>query len=98
MGHSLSDPLNWNGEIKTDRHPRECVLGGCRSPNPLFLMQPRKFANLSTGVSRPDKSHYARQEYLGEAENVALACLFAKERQRRWRGRAGSSLAVTLPD
>lgn len=49
MGHLLSDPLNWNGEIKTDRHPRECVLGGCRSPNPLFLMQPRKFATQALG-------------------------------------------------
>lgn len=57
-----------------------------------------KVCKLSTGVSRPDKSHYTRQEYLDEAENVVLACLLTKERQRLVGGRAGSSLAVALPD
>lgn len=38
-----------------------------------------KVRNLSTGVSRPDKGHYGRQEYLGEAENVVLACLLTKK-------------------
>lgn len=58
-----------------------------------------RVCNLSTGVSRPDKSHYGIQEYLGEAKNVALACPSHEAKTTALlRGRAGSSLAVALPD